>query len=739
VKTSITIFAVPIGTAFPIGVDATASYGDVTVTYGSDVPLTTDALNGVASNVGVSTQSSHTEPINQAALTGIANDVSVQLGGALEADWLYRSTLDGVVWAHDFRNAAEVSQFRMDGTLHDLSGTLKPGTCFQDTGDGITGGACLQVLRLAGDNDPGTWWRPMAAVDNNGQPGNDLAAQGDVTVRAWNPVHNTEWSRFNFPDFGNYGPPSTGSWEGEHFWMQVQYKLDPRRLAASFPGGKIVYHTRVEQSLTAQECVTYYKGGSAPNFAIYKAGSPEIPNEIAAVPHIFNEWVTYLYRFAPGDENQAETIIEVWRQRHTIGEKEYTKIFQARSEPIDYQDIYPKAWNACLFSGYHNNATLPEFWQKYDQIIFSRQWIPPVSTFASSSLKTAADSLSAGQFALDPITMPAELARFDISWQNRTAFYDDERREIQFMGKAQTGGSAKHWIYDEETDVWRQTSGDVTPDQLGHIWLVTFDHETGDYYHIEQQPTSGMEFTVRYMDRSVESGQGSTNSPWTTLPSAASRIWSFSHTPNTGICIHPHLFGPGRKGLFCFGVDRVSAYNLIDGTWTHLGDPGSPYKLRRNSATLYIPGQESILIGGSKDADTEGDLNFGWPKGAQNALGAALPTQFTGIGLPLVIAGGAGLEYCHVCIDPTNNRNAMLLERTGSQRVYISSDGGATWTLQPYTHPFWTEFTSRSWNNSGDGGSYTVCSIPRYGVILGMSSDDGGGPGSGHCILWRPG
>lgn len=63
-----------------------------------------------------------------------------------EADWISRSTGAGVIWAHDFRYAAEVDQFRdQSGVGSTPNIGSSDGNCRRITSDGITGGACLEL------------------------------------------------------------------------------------------------------------------------------------------------------------------------------------------------------------------------------------------------------------------------------------------------------------------------------------------------------------------------------------------------------------------------------------------------------------------------------------------------------------------------------------------------------------------------------------------------------------------
>jgi hypothetical protein len=68
--------------------------------------------------------------------------------GDQEADWLARSRGAGVVWAHDFRSDAEVSNFiKAPNDL--VIGVHHPSLmAHRTTADGVTGGGCLQVLNI---------------------------------------------------------------------------------------------------------------------------------------------------------------------------------------------------------------------------------------------------------------------------------------------------------------------------------------------------------------------------------------------------------------------------------------------------------------------------------------------------------------------------------------------------------------------------------------------------------------
>jgi len=339
------------------------------------------------------------------------------------------------------------------------------------------------------------------------------------------------------------------------FYFQMAMKLDPRRIPVGIDGGKIKYLTRTQRSLTAQELVTNYE--NSVDFDLYKAGGQSTTTVVPNVPHITDEWIHYLYQVGPGDELAATTRIVVRRVR--AGEKTYTTIFDAQSEVIDYQEIDPHAWNATILGTFHNGFNIAtDFWQKYDQLIFSKQYIPPPSTFSGSVLELAAAALANGAWTADAIAFNPQSQAFDISWQNRTAFWDNENRELQYMGKAQSGGAARHFIYDEQTNTWRSPNLDVTPGKVGHIWTAAFDHtdDPGDYYHVEDGHTAApvRTRTIRHYSRSADT--------WTDLPLAAFDIWS-TDSPNPGAAYHPNLMGPGRPGLFAYSSVRFAWFDCV--------------------------------------------------------------------------------------------------------------------------------------------------------------------------------
>ena len=85
-----------------------------------------------------------------------------------ESDWIARSVAPGVVWYHDFRNQAEIDQFRWTGTYGggndpvgtgqlNIDGTIN--SMYRQTADGVTDGGCLEMLRPGGSAENAcSWW-----------------------------------------------------------------------------------------------------------------------------------------------------------------------------------------------------------------------------------------------------------------------------------------------------------------------------------------------------------------------------------------------------------------------------------------------------------------------------------------------------------------------------------------------------------------------------------------------------
>jgi len=320
----------------------------------------------------------------------------------LEADWQARINSPGVVWYHDFRNKAEVDQFRWtsgiqndpnDADIGDDAGSVN-----WQTADGITGGACLETLRRAGTNDGGQWWRPFSPMSSgNGRGAPDPAASGTIGTSIWSPTQGG--NQTSGWDFGFYGHPDyQGSvFDGHDYWIQARVKMHPNR-AQEPGGGKLFYFTRTDRSLTSQEIVTksHHDGVTAGEgtFFVYRGGgtalSSDPPNEVQPGRESnlyttsnhngywiwpYGQWVTVLYHVRNGLNSNTDTLFQVWVDWDgTQKVDSFIKIWDQPTVDLSFDSAFPFGHNALIASGYMNKASFSQdIWQRYDQIIFSTQ------------------------------------------------------------------------------------------------------------------------------------------------------------------------------------------------------------------------------------------------------------------------------------------------------------------------------------------------------------------------------
>jgi hypothetical protein len=327
------------------------------------------------------------------------------------------------VWFHDFRSDAEVNAFRWTGGIGNdpsAAGALSANTRRLGT-DGVTG-SCLEILRPAGTQENSHWWRPLSPIvgTGNGRGSNDPGANGSIA-----PVQYAATQRGsqiqNFGRRGYYGHSSyhTGSeFDGTEYYLQMRVKMDPRRTTAgNIQAGKLMYHTITDYSLTNQEIVVYSGAFQGPGsvgarniFRMYGLGTfsaledgdvlnrpgIQVGSSLAnytAVPAVYCQlgedgfpggsintcwawsggWDTIMFHVVPGRDGIPESRIEIYAAHP--GETAYTRIWdQLFSNPYDRGP--PMGYNALILSAYHNGLNNSEFWHRYCQIIFSKQFIP---------------------------------------------------------------------------------------------------------------------------------------------------------------------------------------------------------------------------------------------------------------------------------------------------------------------------------------------------------------------------
>jgi hypothetical protein len=349
------------------------------------------ALQAIATpSPGSGTRGSRgTAALNQSAPAISGTNVAPPAPGD---NWIPRSTGPGVVWAHNFDSANEVSAFRTaSGYGNDPTGT-NGSKVRHVANDGFAGGGCVEVYIDAVSSNGG-WQRPLAAVDNNGKGTPDLAANGTVKIRSYNP--NNPQTDYQFRT-GYYGHPSVQAaipswkgdstvWDGTEFYLQFRAKIQATRWSdINNPSGKLVFiaNTGVSANqeiiLQSSQREVYWNStypfrmytnfgrgglaglsgpqGNGGNASIQPGGPYENTCRIGVDTSQLNdcwewpadEWVTVLMHVIPGRDNRPfgddymtlaaapykDTVIEAWVAR--ANETAYTKVFENTSLALIY-------------------------------------------------------------------------------------------------------------------------------------------------------------------------------------------------------------------------------------------------------------------------------------------------------------------------------------------------------------------------------------------------------------------
>lgn len=353
--------------------------------------------------------------------------IKVSPAGSGASDWNARIKGPGVVWYHNFDSAAEVNQFRWTGGYGNDPQAVGSATAARTSwaaSGGVEGGGFLQLSRPAGTTDIAEWWRPLSPLtgSSNGRGADDPGASGAIPVQTFNSSSRSEtfeWAKKAKPGWYGHSSYQNSYFDGTDFYLQVRVKTDPRRMAANnFYGGKKVWLTTTSNSYTSQELVTvgqyYYASGDGTNVPNYHyvyqgynyAGLPDVAvpppggtriqigsdkvgtcdpynRNVAGCWAYSGGWDTLLYHVTPGREGVAETRFEVWAAHE--GVSSYTKIWDM-IYPAHFDQgtsssgaPFRNGWNALMLSAYSNGYAgnpLSEFIERYDQVIFSKQFIP---------------------------------------------------------------------------------------------------------------------------------------------------------------------------------------------------------------------------------------------------------------------------------------------------------------------------------------------------------------------------
>ena len=337
-----------------------------------------------------------------------------------------------------------------------------------------------------------------------------------------------------------------------------------------------------------------------------------------------------------------------------------------------------------------------------------------------TKLAQVAASLSPGQSA--QFTKNLLQNHNDIQWQVGTLFWDPNRRELQYMGKPASGQSLNHshYIYSADTDTW-STTGQMLFPGIGHIWYPAFDAANGDYFY-RQYNTN----VIHWFDRS-----DGANGTWKESPEQLPPALNEGNANFAAMGWHPNLFGAGKPGLFIWAVFRFFGYDLTTHTFSVLSSDkfpsGSPYRNRKTGQAVYLPGPDQLLcFGQANEVGHPALLVKAGAGSSSDVFGDQLVTPTSAPPIE-VYGGGADDNHGHVVNHPDDPNRLLLLDESGTSRVWQSDDFGATWVLQSYEHPFQE---MHNWSS----GEYTAGSVP-CGVVVGMTSDGNGG----ETVLWKPG
>jgi len=311
-----------------------------------------------------------------------------------EADWQSRISGPGVVWYHDFRSDAEVNAFRWTNGYSGGNDPLARGNggnlVRRITTDGITGGGCLEIYHPPGVAGRSHWWRPFAPLraPGNGKDKDDPAASGTVTVRNWAPTDGGMQTAQFSGGWYAHSSFSGSQYDGDEFWLQMRVKRDPRRIQggnASHNVGKFTYLTVCQLSLSDQEIVTYSGSKTFRMYGAWRIFEPldQAPGGDGTVQPggvsslwqwaMNDTWDTVMYHVKPGREGVRETLIEVYGAHQ--GEKEFTLFWQQTFAVNSYDP--GNGWQALICTTYNTGLEFnPGYFERWDQIIFSKQPIP---------------------------------------------------------------------------------------------------------------------------------------------------------------------------------------------------------------------------------------------------------------------------------------------------------------------------------------------------------------------------
>lgn len=338
------------------------------------------------------------------------------------ADWATRTSAAGVLWAHRFQSATDVTRWQTADPM--------TGQTFESGRGVIAGDGCLRqtVLQRAspGGGSAIAWRRPLQPQPGDiNQPGVPVGS-GASCLSLWNSaiMHGIMHPDYNGVPVGS--PARTGVMLGSDLYLQFRVRYSPGHFASGMPYAKMMYVTCNYQD-PSQEYVlrsTSYIGSNlalptmytsweqmfnsgledpqsnGPGFGLKEPGysatcAADNPAGCWVWPE--NEWVTVQLHLKPGhqygsttlsspaNDGSRDTQIEMYVARP--GETSYTRIFQKLNYVWAFDDgsqngssptaRHPYGWTWMQFNPYTGGAqwaAQPEdTWNEFDQVICSLQ------------------------------------------------------------------------------------------------------------------------------------------------------------------------------------------------------------------------------------------------------------------------------------------------------------------------------------------------------------------------------
>lgn len=672
---------------------------------------------------------------------------------ALQQDFAIRGDNYGVVWRHNFTNAAEANQFRWTGGYGNDPGDLggRDGTIDHSPTGGLSGGRLI-CHHPAGAVSVSLWNRPLAPIRgaDNGIGTDDPGAAGLLTPVAWDSSNRSE-AEVTFDTtgfFGNVaydqggGGSPAATFLGNEFFVQMRVRIGTERNDTPIYGGKLAMFTLLEASAALQEQVfaqfiPAFLGGGArdPNtnfiggyrgvgsqdwhvdandgkqpgseyddplvceYGLDVGSNPPSEAQKAACWQHAEDgtYDTYLFHWKAGTDGQNNTLLRLWGARQ--GESTYTLLFHVPGILGGYRSASPFGRNAFVLTPY-TNADLPAqapgvvtpFTIDHAEVIMSTRFIPAPMFFQNTELGAAALDLTSGQNVdLTALATPVPVTGFLASEHawSMKHFYDPVRQRIMYMGKRASSPRPYRTAVYRLVDNVLEAENNL-PEGSGHIYSGNaMDPETGDM------------FLQNYLDATTRWWNAETKTWGLTSARPGWNTGFDDDGVGNGLCWHPNLYGVGEGGLVLRTWHNCWFWRKSTDTWEEVERVTKDSTLSHYAGMEYLPALDMVVaIGGNQP-------RFNVTRNS-TPLGTPVITEgVTGTTPPFDINSGSAASGA-VIMHPSGTK-LLAIEGAGT-RVYQCSDG-SNWTDTGYTHPL----------PQGAQASRSLCVIPDIGVIQGVN------------------